>query len=178
MNAVEIERRRLAEEHVAGVVAAIIAAEPTVEFGEREGPCVVEYRDWWERGWPMRQAFSCIGCRYHHRNPEYRHSLCEFPAFIEKYGCHQSIAHNHWWRHELAAVHAFSCPVLRHAGVDAHCPSVPADEIKGREHSKVYRRNFPNEEAEIFSIPQRVPYYTQEAYDRGEIVDRQNPRPC
>lgn len=169
------ERRRLAEQHVAGVVAAIIAAEPSIEFGEREGPCVVQYRDWWERGWPMRQAFSCLGCRHHERDPEYRDSLCNHPDFLAKHGCHQSVASHSWWCLERAEIGAFSCPVLRRAGVAAHCPSLPADEIKGRERSKAYRRWFPSEEAEIFTIPQKLPYYVREAYERGEMIDRQNP---
>lgn len=169
------ERRRRAEAHVQCVVDAIVTAEPGVEFGAREGPCVVEYRDWWERGWPMRRAFSCLGCKHHDRDPEYRSSLCVHPAFLAKYDSPQSVAHNHWWRSEMAAVHAFSCPVLRIAGVAAHCPLPPPDEISGRERSKVYRRWFPSEEAEIFSIPQKLPYYVREAYERGEKIDRQNP---
>lgn len=162
--------------HVQSVVDAIVSAEPQVEFGERDGPCVVEYRDWWEHGWPMRRAFSCLGCRYHERDPEYRSSLCVHPAFLEKYDSPQAIAHNNWWRLELAAVHAFSCPVLRRAGVTAHCPSCEAKPLPGRERSKAYRRCFPNEEAEIFTIPQKLPYYLREAYESGEIVDRQSPR--
>jgi hypothetical protein len=167
--------RARAEAHVRQVVADIIAAEPNVEFGERDGPCVVEYRDWWERGWPMRRAFSCLGCKWHERDPEYRSNLCAHPTFLEKYKSRQSIANNSWWRSEMAAVHAFSCPVLAAAGVAAHCPLPPRDEIPGRERSKAYRRWFPSEEAEIFTIPQRLPYYVREAYERGEIFDRQSP---
>lgn len=174
----ELERRRADEAHVASVVASITAAEPSIEFGERDGPCVVEYRDWWERGWPMRRAFSCLGCKHHHRNPEYRHSLCEHPAFIAKYGVHQNVADNNWWRLELAKVHAFSCPVLRLAGVQTHCSFILPTLMEGREPSKVYRKLFPNEEESIFSIPQRVPDYIKAAYDRGERVDRQLPCPC
>jgi hypothetical protein len=172
----DLERRTHAEEHVQRVIDGITAAEPFIEFGERDGPCVVEYRDWWERGWPMRRAFSCLGCRYNERDPEYRNCLCEHPDMIAKYGGHQSVAHNNWWRFELAAVHAFSCPVLRRAGVNAHCPLPEPEELAGRERSKAYRRHFPSEEAEIFNIPQRVPYYVAEAYARGELVDRQQPR--
>jgi hypothetical protein len=170
------ERRRKAEQHVLAIVEKIVSAEPTVEFGEREGPCVVEYRDWWERGWPMRRAFSCLGCKYHERDPEYRDSRCWHPAFLKKYGGRQSVAHNDWWRLELARVHAFgSCPVLAAAGVTTHCPQPLSQDMPGRERSKAYRRAFPNEEAEVFSIPQRVPYYVREAYERGERVDKQHP---
>lgn len=170
------DRRLAAECHVQAIVDKIIAVEPSVEFGEREGPCVVEYRDWWERGWPMRRCFSCLGCRHHERDPEYRDSLCNHPDFLAAHGCHQHVATNSWWRLELAEINAFSCPVLRRAGVRAHCPPPPRDELPGRERSKAYRRHFPSEEAEIFSIPQRMPYYSAEAYARGETVDSQNPK--
>jgi len=171
----ELDRRAKADKHVAAVVEAIIAAEPSVIFGSREGPCIVEYRDWWQRGWPMRRAFSCNGCRYHEQTPEFESHLCNHPDFIAKYGGHQNVAHNHWWRSKLADVHAFSCPELRKLGVDAHCPLPDPEKIPGRAASKAYRRWFPNEEAEIFKIPQRVPYYVADAYERGERVDRQNP---
>jgi hypothetical protein len=169
------ERRRKDEQHVQTIVEKIISAEPTVEFGEREGPCVVEYRDWWERGWPMRRSFSCLGCRHHERDPEYRDSLCNHPDFLAAHGCHQSVASHSWWRLEMAEIHAFSCPVLRRAGVKAHCPSPLRQEIPGRERSKAYRRFFPDEQGEMFRIPQRVPYYVAEAYARGEPVDKQHP---
>lgn len=149
-------------EHVKSVVDAINAAEPTIEFGEREGPCVVEYRDWWSRGWPMCRGFSCLGCKYHLRDEKYRNSLCEHPDFVAKYGSIQSVAYNLWWRTEMAEVNAFSCPALRRLGVRAHCPAVPRDELFGRSPSNAYRRFFPDEEAEIFAIPQSLPYWLKE----------------
>jgi hypothetical protein len=164
----EEERRQRARDHVQRVVDRIIAAEPEVLFGFRDGPCVVEYRDWWHRGWPQRRGFSCLGCKHHERDPEYGCNYCVHPLFLAKYDSKQSVANNNWWRRELADVNAFSCPVLRMAGVQDHCPQPEPDEIPGKERSKAHR-----DEGEIFRIPQRLPYYITEAYARGEPVDQQ-----
>ncbi|OAM89307.1 hypothetical protein OH491_13720 [Termitidicoccus mucosus] len=164
--------RELAEAHVRGVVESIMANEPTIAFGERDGPCVVEYRDWTYRNWPARRAFSCLGCKHLTCEPEYSTNFCEHPDFHEAYGCHQSVANNSWMRKDISIIHAFSCPVLRRLGVDAHCPQPNPLEVlqQSRPASNAYRS-----EAEIFAIPQSVPYYTAEAYERGERVDRQHP---
>lgn len=163
----EQERRQRAAEHVQAVVDRIVAAEPDVIFGFREGPCVVEYRDWWHNGWPQRRGFSCLGCKHHEREADYRENYCVHPLFLEKYQSKQSVANGDWRRKEMADVHAFTCPVLQMRGVKDHCPQPEKDEIPGKEPSKAHR-----DEAEIFRIPQRLPYWLEDAYAAGRPVDQ------
>jgi hypothetical protein len=138
---------------------AIAAREPDVVFGLRNGPCVVEYRDWNYHQWPVRRAFACIGCKYLTHDARYDTVYCNHPLFLEKYKSQQSVANSMWYRKHLRTVHPSSCPVLTCAGAADH-PTLPAEDvIPGKQSMRLYRS-----EEEIFRIPQKLPYWLVDAY--------------
>lgn len=89
------------------------------DWGTREGPCIVRFRDFTWNKHPVRRSYSCLGCRHLSVHPEYGTTYCQHPSFLSKYGSKQSVGLG-WIHQPKATVHLDFCPVLKARGVTDH----------------------------------------------------------
>ena len=115
------------------------------DFGQRNGPCIVEWRDWTWNGHPNYRSYSCLGCRWLEVS-EYEEGFCAHPENIEKYGCHQYNGEDRRHRAKKLLVPS-SCPVLAAQGV-RDWPKQPDKAPLDRGPDHWYRAE------EVFQIPQ------------------------
>lgn len=128
-------------------------------WGEREGPCVIQYRDatWYEH--PCRRSFSCLGCRHLrlsfevHEGSEYSETYCAHPRMIED---HEVPQFNGGGRFKaFRMVQPWFCPVLPD---DTDCPQ-PEPELIDK-----LSPSYPASPAQVFKLPQ-----IRGAWDRGDL---------
>lgn len=86
------------------------------EFGRRDGPCTIEYRDFTWNHHPTYIQFSCLGCAHLEVSEEFGSKYCAHPSFLQAYGCRQYNGGNHQHRDKVFTLHSF-CPALRLRGV-------------------------------------------------------------
>jgi hypothetical protein len=128
---------------------------PDAPWGERDGPCIIEGRRWFDRKQPMVREYSCLGCRHLKVDSEYNSSRCAHPAMVAKHEVPQWITQCDWALPERRNFHFHSCPVLNVARINHH-PRCGADR---REGVDAMRRVRPEEEERMFSLRKPVDTY-------------------
>lgn len=122
------------------------------DFGDRDGPCIVRYRNWTTNYHPTYREYSCLGCKHLIMEEPYFTQLCNHPHFLEKYDSRQSIgASGHWAQFAKALVRPDSCPALELRGTTDALDQPAPDWQPDLESARPYRRD---ELETIFKIPQ------------------------
>ena len=114
------------------------------DFGRRDGPCVVVYRDFTRKGHPQRRSYSCLGCQ-HLEIGNYDQAYCAHPEFMEKYKCRQSVGDSNRYHH-FKKLSSLLCQILSERGrEELHRPP---EDLLDRDPE------YPPRPEEVFQIPQ------------------------
>ena len=90
-------------------------SEPDLsDFGQRDGPCTLEYRDFNWNHHPTYVAHSCLGCM-HLRIGDYSEASCAHPTYLTAYGVAQYMGGDYQHR-DKKLCHSLSCPALKARG--------------------------------------------------------------
>lgn len=84
------------------------------DFGLRDGPCTIEYRNFTWNHHPTYIAHSCLGCA-HLVVDEYQQQFCAHPTYLQAYGCRQYLGADFQHRDKIKC-HSLSCPALKLRG--------------------------------------------------------------
>lgn len=112
------------------------------EFGFRDGPCTIVYRDWNWNKQPQYRSFSCLGCRHLEIDTKYMSLYCAHPAFLAAYKCRQYLGGDNQNVYKAKA-HPGFCPALRLRGT-TDWPEQPdrAERERGPEYTIPAHRVF------------------------------------